>query len=153
MNFTDEILHKEKRYALSIFSKHDNPEIIKHFGFQSSRDVNKYLNSPSEVEVIKGVPVVKGMLGYLILEKVNTIENDTHTVFIGKVIDGDILKDDEPMTYAYYQEHKDELMKDDVSNNTSYVCSVCGYIYQEDVIPDDYICPVCGASKDKFFKK
>ena len=90
----------------------------------------------------------------MILEKVDTIENDTHTLFIGRLIEADLYKDEPAMTYNYYQEHKDEFIKVQTENNkTAWVCTVCGYVYYGDVLPDDFKCPMCGVSKELFERK
>ena len=67
-----------------------------------------------EYKVECDLNIVNDSLGYMILEKVDTIENDTHTLFIGRLIEADLYKDEPAMTYNYYQEHKDEFIK--VSN-------------------------------------
>lgn len=153
-NYTNEVMHKENKFALSIFGKDDNAELIKNYGLQSMRDVDKFKSSPNEIEMIEGVPVIKGTIGYLVLEKVDTIENDTHTLFIGRVIEADKLKDSEPMTYGYYQDHKDELMKVKTeTGKTAWVCMVCGYVYYGEELPDDFTCPICGVGKEMFEKR
>jgi len=101
----------------------------------------------------------------------------THTFFVGKVVDSDIIKKDEPMTYAYYHRVKGgktpvkapTYIKEDreVNGLDKYVCKICGYIYDPDKgdpdngiapgtmfenLPDDWVCPICGATKDQFEK-
>ena len=86
-------------------------------------------------------------------EIVDYIDNDTHTLFIGKIIEADLEKDDEPMTYLYYQENKEKLLKVKTANNqTAWICTICGFIYYGEELPDDYKCPVCGVGKDMFKK-
>lgn len=70
------------------------------------------------------------------------------------MIEGDVLESDgRPMSYAYYQEHKDDLTKTaSREGETAWVCTVCGYVYYGDEVPDDYKCPLCGLGKD-YFKK
>ena len=151
-NYTNELLKKHKKFALSVLDKEVNPNIIKTFGFNSSRDINKF--ATIETEEISGINVIKDSLGYMLCEVIDTIENETHTLFIGKLIDGDIFKDGIPMSYNYYQEHKDELLKVETENGkTAWVCSICGYIYYGDELPNDYECPTCGVNKDFFDKK
>jgi flavin reductase (DIM6/NTAB) family NADH-FMN oxidoreductase RutF len=153
-NYTNELMHIEDKFAISIFGENDNVELIKNFGLQSMRDINKFELSPNKIELVEDVPVIKDTLGYLVLEKVDTIENDTHTLFIGRVIEGDIFKNDKPMTYGYYQEHKDELLKVTTEKGkTAWVCLVCGYVYYGETLPDDFVCPVCGVGKDMFEKR
>ena len=89
-----------------------------------------------------------------IFEKVDAIDADTHTIFIGRMIEADITDDEAPMTYAYYQEHKNDLVKTTTEKGeTAWVCKVCGYVYYGDEVPDDYRCPLCGLGKEYFVKK
>ena len=89
------------------------------------------------------------------MKNVDAIENDTHTLFIGELIEGDITNEsDRPMSYAYYQEHKEDLKKVTTEQGkTAWVCTVCGYVYYGDEVPDDYRCPLCGLCKEYFKKK
>lgn len=151
-NYTNELLKQNNTFALSVIGNNTNPEIIKTFGFNSSRDIDKFKNT--NTEEINKINIIKDTLGYMICEKIDSIENDTHTLFIGKIIEADLFKDEEPMTYNYYQEHKEELLKVTTENGqTAWVCSICGYIYYGDELPVDFECPTCGVNKDYFDKK
>ena len=151
-NYTNELLKKNNKFALSVLGKEVNPEIIKTFGFNSMRDINKFENVSTTL--VEGINVIDDSLGYMICEIVDMIDNDTHTLFIGRLIEGDIFNDKEAMTYTYYQEHKDELLKVTTDNGkTAWVCSICGYVYYGDILPDDFECPICGVGKDFFDKK
>ena len=119
--------------------------------------------------MLKGLlAVIADACAYITCEVVDRMETATHTVFLGKVLEADILKEDAPMTYAYYhnvvkgkspknaptyiaQEEKEEPAKE------KYVCSICGYEYDGEVpfeeLPDDYTCPVCKQPKSVFQKK
>ena len=151
-NYTNELLKKNDRFALSVIGMNVNPDIIKIFGFNSMRDMNKFENI--DTTEIEGVPVINDTLGYMICEIVDSIPNDTHTLFIGKLIEADVFDDSKEMTYGYYQEHKDEMFKvKSSSGKTAWVCSVCGYVYYGDELPDDYKCPVCFVPSGLFEKK
>lgn len=152
-NKSHELLQQNSQFALSVLGEHADPELITNFGFKSTRDFDKLAHA--KVQEVSGVQVIENSLGYMVLEKVDAIENDTHTVFIGKMIEGDVLNNqDNPMTYAYYQEHKDELTKVSTEQGkTAWVCTVCGYIYYGEEVPDDFICPLCGLGKSYFKKK
>lgn len=151
-NYTNEVMHKNDKFSISIFGMNDNPELIKTFGLNSMRDINKF--EYAKTEVIEGAIVVKDTLGYLVLEKIDTIENDTHTVFIGRVIEADITMDELPMSYNYYQAHKNDLIKVQTERNkTAWVCTICGFVYYGDELPDDFKCPICFADKSAFEKK
>ena len=151
-NYTNELLKNNDLFALSIIGKETNPEIIKTFGYNSTRDINKFENT--DTTNINGINIINNTLGYMICQKIDSIDNDTHTLFIGKLIEADMFKDEEPMSYNYYQEHKDELLKITTEEGkTAWVCSVCGYIYYGDELPDDFQCPICGVDKSFFDKK
>jgi len=102
----------------------------------------------------------------------------THTLFTGKVIKGDLLSDGEPMSYAYYHEIKGGTSPEtaptyikneekEVIKMEKYRCKICGYVYEPEKgdpdggiapgtsfqdLPNDWVCPVCGASKNQFEK-
>ena len=99
-NYTNKCIQESGRFAISILGENSNPGIIGTFGFKSGRDNIKF----DEVQsVIKGfLPVVADACAYIACEVIDKMETETHTVFLGKVTDADVLKADDPMTYAYY---------------------------------------------------
>lgn len=151
-NYTNELMKNNSYFALSILSKSVNPNIIKTFGFNSMRDINKFENI--ETSSIQSINVINDSLGYMLCEIVDSIDTETHTLFIGRLIGADVFKDDEAMSYNYYQEHKEELLKVSTENGKiAWVCTICGYIYYGESLPDDFICPVCSVGKEYFNKK
>lgn len=151
-NYTNELLHQNDIFALSVLGLDTTSDLIQTFGFHSARDFNKF--SQVDTMEVNGVPVIKESLGYMILEKVDSIENETHTLFIGKLVEADVLKDSEPMSYGYYQEHKEEFAKVTTeTGKTAWVCTICGFVYYGEEIPDTFSCPVCGVGKELFQKQ
>lgn len=151
-NNTNKLIKESGKFALSVVGLENNPEIIKIFGMNSSRDINKF--EGLEVEEIDGINVIKDSLGYMICEVVDSIENDTHTLFIGKLIEADMYEDKNPMSYAHYMEHKDELLKIKTEKGkTAWVCKVCGYVHYAEELEDDFVCPMCFVPKTLFEKK
>ena len=148
-NYTNELLKKNSKFALSVLSKTVNPEIIKTFGFNSMRDINKF-ESIETIEV-EGVNVIKDSLGYMVCEIIDSIDNDTHTLFIGRLVTSELYDDSDAMSYQYYQENKEDLLRVRTDNgNTAWICTLCGYIYYGAEVPDDFKCPICGAGKEAF---
>jgi len=148
-NNTHELLKNNSTFAISVLGNDVNPKIINTFGLNSMRDINKFGNI--ETLEIESLQIIKDSLGYMICEKVDAIENDTHTLFIGKLKEADVFKDEEPLTYAYYQSHKEELTKITTEEGTTaWKCNICGYIYYGEKVPDDFICPICGTEKYDF---
>lgn len=148
-NYTNTLLKENNKFAISILSKEVNSEIIKTFGFNSSREIDKYKNV--DISRIENINIIKDSIGYMICEVVDLIENDTHTLFIGKVVEADVQSSKEPMSYQYYQQHKEEILKITTQKGkTAWICSICGYICYYDEIPVDYKCPICGVNREHF---
>lgn len=151
-NYTNELMHKNDSFALSVLGMNVDPNIIKTFGLNSMRDINKFENI--KTNTIENLNIIDDSLGYMICEKVDTIENETHTLFIGKLIEADVFKEEEAMSYGYYQDHKDELIKVETEKGkTAWVCKVCGYVYYGETLPEDFKCPICGVDRELFEKK
>lgn len=105
-NFTHECISECKKFTISILSKDTPLKFIGNFGFKSGRDVNKFENVNYKIGVT-GVPIVlDNTVGYIELETIATFDVGTHTIFVGKVVNAEVLNDTEPMTYAYYHEVK-----------------------------------------------
>lgn len=151
-NNTCELLQNNQYFALSVLGMNVNPEIIKNFGLKSMKDIDKF--STTETIEIENLKVIKDSLGYMVCEIVDQVDTGTHILYIGKLIEADIWSQDNPMSYAYYQEHKDELIKMTTEKGqTAWVCTMCGYIYYGDDLPKDFKCPKCGVGIEFFEKK
>lgn len=172
-NYTNQCIQEMGKFAVSILGEHSDPGIIGTFGFQSGRDNDKF----EKVEqLVKGyMPVVADACAYIVCEVIDKMETSTHTVFLGKVVDADVLKQDDAMTYAYYHNvvkgkspknaptyiAEDAVSAEDATasekSGKRYVCSVCGYVYEGDTpfeeLPEDYACPVCRQPKSAFKEK
>ena len=162
-NFTNGCIKKSKKFAISILGVDVNDNIIPVFGFQSGRDVDKFKNV--EVKEVEGLDVIKDSTGYIVCDVINQMETETHTIFLGKIVDCDTLENQIPMTYTYYHQVKKGTspkaaptyidntvqIKDD---KPRYKCTICGYIYEGELDnePDDYVCPICKQGKEKFVK-
>lgn len=148
-NYTNELLHKNDKFALSVMGIDANMEIIKTFGMNSMRDINKFDNV--NITEIGGIPVIDESLGYMVCEVIDKVENETHTLFIGRLVEADVYDNKEVMTYNYYQEHKDELLKVTTEEGKiAWICTMCGYVYYGEELPADFKCPICGMGKEFF---
>jgi flavin reductase (DIM6/NTAB) family NADH-FMN oxidoreductase RutF/rubredoxin len=177
-NLTHDFITESRVFAASILSQDTPLSFIGHFGFKSGREVDKFKDVNYRLGETKSPIVLDHTLAYLEAKVVNQVDVGTHTIFIGELVGADVLKEGEPMTYAYYHEVKRgttpktapsyiEERKETVSKMAKYKCSVCGYVYDPELgdpdggikpgtpfeqIPDGWVCPVCGASKDQFEK-
>lgn len=162
-NYTNECIDKSGRFAFHILSEASDASLIGTFGFRSGRDTDKFEGLSWEQK--EGVPVLTGGVnGYVVCRVINRMETETHTVFLGEVIDGAVLDAEAPqMTYAYYHQvirgkspknaptylpEKEEPAES--GKKVVYVCQVCGYVYEGDPLPEDFICPICKQGADKF---
>ncbi len=99
-NHTNACIKDTGRFSISILSEKSDPMIIGTFGFYSGKEKNKF--DEVENKLFANMPVVSDACGYIACEVIDTMETETHTVFLGRVIDGDVNGADTPMTYAYY---------------------------------------------------
>ncbi len=150
-NYTNKMLKKNKKFAISILSEKVNGNIIKTFGFNSSRDIDKFKDF-DYIEV-DGIKILKDTIGYMILELTSIVDTETHDIFIGRIIENQRFNTEKPMSYQYYQEHKEGLLEIKTKNGkTAWVCTVCGFVYYGD-LPNDFVCPICGVGVSAFIKK
>ena len=121
-------------------------KVFENFGFQSGRNTDKFVNYPYILSD-NGLPILTNYINASISLKVeNYIDLDSHGMFICSVTEARVMNNKETMTYEYYQ--KNVKPKPDTDGKKGFVCKVCGYVYEGDILPDDYICPLCkhGAS-------
>ncbi len=151
-NYTNELMKNNNKFCLSVLGKNVSGEIIKTFGYNSMRDIDKFKDV--EFNLVDDQKVIKDSLGYMICEKIDSIDNDTHTLFIGKLVGCDVFSNEEAMSYQYFQENKDDLIKVTTEKGkTAWVCTVCGYVQYDEELDDNFTCPICGVPKDMFIKK
>ena len=139
-NYTHDMILKTGRFNASILSEKADFDTFKHFGFQSGRDVDKFSNYPAEISE-NGIPyITKGTNGFISAEVISTVDLGTHTLFVANVTDGKVLSDDSSATYEYYHKHIKEAPQ---KKSKGWVCKICGYVYEGDELPDDFVCPLC----------
>ncbi|MGD0710978.1 MAG: flavin reductase [Bacteroidales bacterium] len=144
-NFTTNLISQSNAVGISLLQKETSQETMSTFGYKSGKDINKFENFKYKIGKT-GVPILlNDTLAYFESEIVQKYDVGTHIIFIGKVIDGDILNDKlEPLTYSYYRDVKkgkapknaptymdpEKLIKKVVSGNRdTYKCGACGYLY------------------------
>lgn len=160
-NYTNEIIKKTKRLAISILCTEVEENLIPIFGFTSSKETDKF--NTFNYEIIDNLPVIKQANGYLVLEVEKEVELETHTLFIAKIKNGDIINNKVPMTYKYYHDvikgkapkTAPTYIEEEVNKEgEKYKCTICGYIYEGDITKenDDFVCPICKQPRNVFKK-
>ena len=99
-NYTNRCIQTMEQFSISILSEQSEPSIIGTFGFYSGADTDKFENVAYDVKNM--MPVIQDACAYLVCKVVNKFETATHTIFLGEVVDADLLKEGDAMTYAYY---------------------------------------------------
>lgn len=180
-NLTHEFIKDSKVFAVSVLCQDAPLSLIGNFGFKSGRDSDKFDGVNYKLGETKAPIVLEHAVAHMEARVINEVDVGTHTIFIGELVAAEVLTEDEPMTYAHYHrvkrgttpktapsyvEEKDIKTEGD-AKLAKYKCSVCGYVYdpekgdpESDIapgtpfenLPDNWVCPVCGASKNEFEK-
>ena len=154
-NYTCDLIKESGIFAVSILDNDCTFETIKHFGFQSGRDVDKFGNITPPTDC-NDVPYLGWQSCVVISGKVvEQHDLGTHTLFIAEVVDAKVLSDKEPITYAKYQNEikpKNNVAsaKEDGKKIVGWRCKICDYVYEGSKLPEDYACPLCGHGADDF---
>jgi flavin reductase (DIM6/NTAB) family NADH-FMN oxidoreductase RutF/rubredoxin len=179
LTLTHSFIAESKLFCVSILPDNFPMKLISLFGFKSGRDVDKFKDVAYKVSG-NGLPYFENSLGFIECKVVNSLSVGTHTVFIGEVTDCRTLLTGEPMTYAYYHDvlrggisanathYRRNIKEEGEKTMGKYTCSVCGYVYDPEQgdpdngiqpgtpfeeLPDDWVCPICGAEKSEFEKE
>lgn len=150
-NYTCDLIKESGQFTLSVLDKTCGFDLIKNFGMQSGRNVNKFADFPFE-KTSTGMPYITKSVCSLIEAKVISSQDlGTHTLFVAEVMDAKVLSSNGPITYADYQKDIKPKQKLDSSKKIiGWRCKICGYEYMEPELPADYECPVCGHPAEDF---
>ena len=150
--------------TIAVSINHDNYTNRVTFGFKTSKDNDKFKDVSYKEE--DGIPVITDSCGYMICNVIDVMETETHTVFLGEVVSADDYSDENPMTYKYYHEKLkgsspknaptyEEKQDDDKKldkKTKKWKCKICGYVYEGDTVPEDFVCPICGQPHTEFYE-
>lgn len=178
-NYTAELIEKYGCFSATVLHENTAPDIFSRFGYKSGRDLDK-MESMNVQYGSTGAPIVlNDGAAFLECKVVQKIDVGTHWLFIGELVDAQILDDTLiPITYVHYRNVKKGLApknaptyidksklqsKPEAAMETKktgqYKCAVCGYIHDEDDegvkfedLPKDWVCPICGAEKEDFME-
>jgi flavin reductase (DIM6/NTAB) family NADH-FMN oxidoreductase RutF/rubredoxin len=177
-NLTWEYIENSRVFAASTISQDTPLTFIGQFGFKSGREVDKLAGVSYKLGQTGAPVVLDNAVAYIEARVTLEMDAGTHTIFIGEVIDGEVLNEKPCMTYDYYHQTKRgttpktapsyvEEKKEAAEKMAKYKCLVCGYVYDPakgdpdggiaagtpfEKIPDNWVCPVCGAAKSQFVK-
>ena len=116
-------------------------KVFESFGFQSGRNTDKFANCEPLFSDNGLIFLPRYINSFMSLKVVQYVDLETHGMFICEVTEARVLSDRETMTYTYYLENVKP--KPETEGKKGYVCKICGYIYEGDTLPEDFICPLC----------
>lgn len=141
-NYTNEMIQKTRKFNLSILSEKADFSIYEHFGYKSGRDTDKFATFCDVKRSPNGLLyITKGTNAYLSAYVQHEMDLGTHSLFIGQLVASENLNDDKSATYDYYQ--NSVKPKPENTMKKGWRCKICGYIYEGENLPTDYICPIC----------
>lgn len=182
-NLTHEYIQKDGVFTVSVISESAPLSFIGNFGFKSGRDTDKFKDVKYKKGLTEAPVVLDYSVAYIEFKVINSLSAGSHTVFVGEMVDSEVLSEENVMTYAYYHSVKNGKSPKNAPTYISaeknedkkkeekmkkYKCEVCGYIYDPDAgdpdsgiapgtpfdaIPDSWVCPVCGAGKSDFIEE
>ena len=140
-NYSHHVIKQTGKMNINCLTQDAPFSVFEKFGFASGRNVDKFADA-EPMRSDNGLAFLPRYINSFMSLKVEQyVDLDTHGMFICSVTEARVLSDRETMTYTYYQDNvKPKPQTDGVKG---YVCKVCGYIYEGDVLPDDFICPLC----------
>lgn len=138
-NFTHDLIFRTGELNLSVLSEAAPFAVFQQFGFRSGRDTaDKFDQTPQVARTANGLRYLPDVSCAVISATVrSTVDCGTHTLFLAEVTEARVLSSVPAATYAYYFAHIKPQRK------KGWVCKICGYVYEGDVLPEDFICPLC----------
>lgn len=141
-NYTHDMILKSKEFNISVLTKDTPFDVFKHFGFQSGKTIDKFSGFEDKLIGENGLYYIsKFTNSYLYCKVKDVIDFGTHSMFRAEVIDAKSFNNDETVTYTYY--HKYIKPKPAQEAKKGWRCNICGYIYEGENLPPDFICPIC----------
>ncbi len=148
-NETCKMIEKTGIFNISVLTKSAPFEIFKRFGFQSGRDTDKFVDFENTARSENGLLyITKDVNAFFSASVISTIDCGTHTVFLAEIKQSKILSEEESATYEYY--HKNIKKSPVGETKKGFVCRVCGYVYEGDTLPEEFVCPICKHGAEDF---
>ena len=150
-NKTHDMIVRTRSFNVSSITTSADFSLFQRFGMQSGKTVDKFADFPDAARSENGLLYLSKHANMYLSAKVTMyLDLGSHTLFVGELTDAKVLSNEASCTYGYYQ--SDIKPQPVASSKTSWTCSVCGYIYEGEEVPEDYICPLCKHGKEDFVK-
>ena len=147
-NFTHDMIKKTGVFNVSVLTESVPFSVFQHYGFQSGRDTDKILDNGmtrSENGIVYLSSYTNAFFSGRVVEE---IDCGSHTLFIAEVTEAQTLSNEKSVTYQYYFDNIKP--KPQEKKKKGFVCEICGYVYEGDELPEDFVCPVCKHGAEVF---
>lgn len=152
-NYTHDMILNTGVFNVSVLSQKASFDIFKRFGFASGKDTDKFAGYEEHASRSANglLYVTEGTNAFMSAKIIDSYDYGTHTLFIAELTEAAVLNQDPSVTYAYYFDHiKPKPQPKIEEKKTGWVCKICGYVYEGDELPQDFICPLCKHGADDF---
>ena len=155
-NLTHDMIVKTGKFTVSVISQGAGFDLFKHFGFQSGKDVDKFKNFKKCKRGENSIYyITEGTNAYISVNVSKTEDLGSHTMFIGEITDMEVLSETPSVTYDYYLKNikpQPENVGTTIDGKTIWRCTICGYEYVGEELPEDFVCPLCKHPASDFEK-
>lgn len=149
-NYTHDMILRTRALTVSILDETAPFELYKSFGFQSGRDADKFAG----YEAVRGengiLYLARHTCGYIGGKVINTVNLGSHTLFLAAVTEAEALSDSRPVTYEFYHANVKPKPEETKTAAKGWRCKVCGYVYEGETLPADFVCPWCKHGVEDF---
>ena len=150
-NLSRDMIARTGLFNLSVLTEEVPFKVFERFGFVSGRDADKFAGCDCDVRTANGLRYVPKYTNAVIsCRVVESHDYDTHTLFVAEVVEARTLSDQPSITYAYYFAHTKPKPQPTDTPKKGFVCKICGYVYEGDTLPEDYVCPLCKHGPEDF---
>lgn len=151
-NLTHDMIVADGNFNLSFLTESAPFEVFKHFGFQSGKATDKFdgIRSSRSLNGLAYLP--ESANGFVSCKVTSMIDVGTHTLFVADVTEAGVLSDEPSVTYAYYFANIKPKPQPTTapSGKKRWICKICGYVYEGDELPANFVCPICKHGADDF---
>ena len=156
LNYTHDMIKRTGAFTVSVISQNASFDLFKQFGFQTGREVDKFADFSSCTRGVNGIYYITESTNAYISVKVTKSEDlGSHTMFIGEITDMEVLSEVPSVTYEYYLNNikpKPQAVDITEEGQTVWRCTICGYEYVGEELPEDFVCPLCKHPASDFEK-
>ena len=143
-NYTTDMILRTGKFVVSCIDETASFDLFKRFGFVSGRDTDKF----ADFDAFKAAPnginyITQSTNAYICANVTDTIDVGTHYMFIAEVSDAEALSDAPSASYSYYHSNIKPAPNKSATEKSRWVCKICGYVYEGDELPEDFVCPLC----------